>query len=79
MITLRRVGLVPVENMGECLRENAENLGFVRRKPGLFPDVLYTDMEWLHCCAGNWCAAWADIHVPENMQPGEYPLTVKLL
>lgn len=46
MVTLRRGGWGPVENMGECLRENAENLGFVRRKPGLFPDVLYPDVEW---------------------------------
>jgi len=74
----RRVGFFPVENMGECLREGAEKLGFERRKPGLYPDILYPDMEWTHCCAGNWYSIWAEIRLPKDYPAGEYDLKLKL-
>ena len=75
---LRRVGQIPVENTGECLRPGAEALGFERRAPGLFPDVLFTDLDFLHSCAGTWHAVWIDLPIPAAFPAGRHELVLRL-
>ncbi|MGI6098742.1 MAG: DUF4091 domain-containing protein [Lentisphaerae bacterium] len=75
---LRRIGHLPVGNIGECLRPGAETLGFERRKPGLFPDVLFTNIDFLHANAGTWHSFWIDLPIPANFAAGKHELVLQL-
>ena len=83
-VKLRKVALVPCEYpCGPIVDED-----YLTTAPGLYPDRLeeldkvsgeekdiYKDIPLIH---GQWRSLWIDVEIPEDMEAGEYPVTIRL-
>ena len=75
-LRLFRVGLVPSE-----LTDYGDGDDFLlRTAPGLYPDPLYPIKEDETLCAypGQWRSLFCTVEIPENAEPGEYPIKIKI-
>lgn len=84
-VKLRKVALVPCEYpCGPIVDED-----YLTTAPGLYPDRLevlekvsdeekdvYKDVPLIH---GQWRSLWIDVEIPEDMEAGEYPVTIRLI
>lgn len=51
---------------------------YLRKEPGLFPDLLSEPKEVLRIWADKWESAWIDVTPDENTVPGVYPIELTL-
>lgn len=71
-ITVRRVGLVPVE-FGTWRTDDH----YLRGKPGLYPDVLIEREREFRPLANVWHAYWVTVRVPEDHPGGQVPVQLR--
>ncbi len=71
-----RVGLVPSELTGYGDGDDF----LLRTAPGLYPDPLYPIQEAETLCAypGQWRSLFCEVEVPNDIDPGEYPIQIRL-
>ncbi|MDD3766244.1 MAG: DUF4091 domain-containing protein [Eubacteriales bacterium] len=72
-ITVRKVGNVPSE-LPAYKDEYDEN--YLTTKPGLFPDVLYTQDDIPFFATGNFQSLWIDVKTDKTLKAGVYPITI---
>ena len=73
-ISIRRVFHVPVM---KTLHNSGSDDNYVRKEPGLFPDILrplYYGGK-LSFALNILSSAWVEINIPEDINPGEYNIT----
>ena len=51
---------------------------YLRKEPGLFPDLLSEPKEVLRIWSDKWESAWIDVTPDENTVPGVYPIELTL-
>ncbi len=71
-----RVGLVPSELTGYGDGDDF----LLRTAPGLYPDPLYPIGPGETLCAypGQWRSLFCQAEIPQNAEPGEYPIVIQL-
>ena len=52
---------------------------YLRTAPGLFPDCLETPKPNFILTPWQWRTFWVSVEVPQDMQPGRYPITLRVL
>ena len=73
-VSLRTVELEPAQYIGTF----GEKEGFLRTKPGLYPDILKTCKGEIRLIPDQWHALWISMEARDGAEPGEYPVTVSL-
>jgi hypothetical protein len=71
-ISIYQVGLVPCEFPGYNFDDNV-----LRKTPGLYPDPLLTTDD-LSTVAHQWRSLWIKVVIPQNCQPDNYTIKLKL-
>lgn len=73
--SFREVGLVP------CVLPSMPNDPYVlTHTPGLFPDpLLPLENNRMRLSRGNWHALWCTVRIPEEMEPGEYEISFRVV
>ena len=75
-VTVREVEQVPVRRAANPDRDDDD---YLRKAPGLYPDLLKPMNEEQKCVlVGWWKAFWIDAEPEENTPSGEYTLTVQV-
>ncbi len=73
-VTLQRIESIPVRMPATI---DCEDQNFLRRTPGLYPDLLRPmTKETELCTAKSLQALWVDVNVPEDAEGGKYPIIV---
>ncbi len=72
-ITLRQVGLVPVQLVNWEFDDNV-----ITRSPGLFPDPLLSMPEKLTFFPFQWRSIWITLRIPADCPAAIYPVTITL-
>ena len=76
LIKVRIVGVVPV---GLACYPGSDN-NYIRKTPGLYPDVLYElNEQEIYMIPEQWKALWIDITTTENTDPGRYPIKISFV
>ena len=76
-VTWKRVGYVAARNLPYA--EDPDNHErYLRRAPGLYPDVLYPDVETLQVVPEVWHAVWAEVRIPADWPAGDHVLRMDL-
>ena len=73
-IRLFRVGNVPCELPAYPERQDSDYLSV---KPGIFPDPLFPLGEHLDVSGFAQTVVWAEVQIPADCPPGEYPVTFR--
>ncbi len=69
-VHVRLVRSVPVELA--CFTDADDN--YLRRTPGMYPDLL-CEIEWpVRLLAGQWHSFWVDVEPEGQVEPGVYPI-----
>lgn len=74
-LTLYRVGEVPVRVPSWAGNDDY----FLKKTPGLYPDLLTPCGGSLRLLAGQWRSLWVEVQVPEDAAPGVHEIAVRLL
>lgn len=76
----REVNVVTAR-MGDVVsRTPEEQSRFERFKPGLFPDLLKSDVQiGLYADPTVWYAIWVEVQIPKDFKAGSYPLEFTLI
>lgn len=72
-IEVKRTELVPALHVGYGYDDDV-----LKREPGLFPDILKTDVDEFRLAQNQWRTIWVTVNVPKNCKPGKYPVKVKI-
>lgn len=51
---------------------------YLRKTPGLYPDLLLPSDGYVTTVAGQWRSLWIEADIPSDFSAGEYPITVTL-
>lgn len=80
IVRIRRVGMVPVECIPQHVLENKDPSAseYVRLKPGLFPDILFEDTDYIGACPQCWHTLWIDFKVPEKHKGGTFNIKFRI-
>ena len=73
-IRVRTVELAPVRFTAFGTDEDV-----ISSSPGLYPDILMDYNGKFRMPTNQWRSFWIDVAIPENMEPGKYPITMKLV
>lgn len=71
-ITVRRVRLVPVEIA--AFMDADDN--YLRKTPGMYPDLLVPAGEEIPLYPGQWMSLWVDVEPEGRMEAGRYPIKI---
>lgn len=72
-ITVRKVGNVPSELPAY---KDAYDEHYIKREPGLFPDVLYDLKDCDFAATRFYNSFWIEVKTDEKLEAGVYPITV---
>jgi len=81
MVTVRRVGNVPVELAAYTERERGCDDDYISYESGLYPDPLFdmdTNILEMVPSYKNAKALWVSVNIPENIPAGTYPVNVTI-
>ena len=74
-ITVYRVCCVPVLLTGYPWSDD----NYLRRTPGLYPDLLLPAREEIPAVPGQWASLWLEADIPQDMAAGVCPIEIRLI